>query len=126
MPETEDKMLRLAQSLTRNTRSGGIQWERRYVAGDSDLDIQRFEYSTSNSTVTVDNSGGDEGSGWIVMAVRNSGGTVVGKAEMTRHTEPEFDVILDELFEAARRQVLKVDETLDALIAEVEKLDPPF
>jgi hypothetical protein len=127
MPETEDeKMLRLAQALTRHTRSGAIEWERRWAAGDSDFDILRFEYSTSNSTVSIDNSGGSAGSGWIVMMVRDSLGTVVEKLEMASDTEYEFDVVLKNLFEAARRQVLKVDQTLDELIAEVEKLDPPF
>lgn len=127
MPEPEDeKMVRLAQSLTRHTRSGAIEWERRDTAHDPDL--LRFEYSTPNSTVTVDNSGsdGDEWREWIVMTVRDSEGAVVATAEITRHTQPEFDEILNDLFEAVRRQVLKVDETLDALIAEMEKLDPPF
>ncbi len=127
MPEPEiDKMLRLAQSLTRHTLSGAIQWESRYVMDGDSLDIQRFDYSTSNSTVTVDNSGGDEGSEWIVMTVRNSEGVLIEKVEMTRHTDAEVDTILADLFEAARRQVFKVDQTLDELIAEMEKLEPPF
>jgi hypothetical protein len=123
----EDKMLRLAQSLTRQTRSGAIEWERRDIA-PRDPDILRFEYSTSRSTITVDNSGGDrdDWQGWIVMTVRNSEGAVVAAVEVTRNTVPEFDVILEDLFDAARRQVFDVDKTLDALIAEVEDLEPPF
>lgn len=129
MPESEDdKMLRLAQSLARHTRSGAIEWERRDVV-PGDPDIQRFEYSTSNSTVTIDNSGADhdDWQGWIVMTVRNSEGAVIANVEVTRNTSAELDMILEDLFDAARRQVFKVDETLDALLAEVEKLErPPF
>jgi Holliday junction resolvase RusA-like endonuclease len=59
------------------------------------------------------------------MRVRNSEGVVISTAEMTKHTDPDVDKILESLFDAARRQVFKVDQTLDALLAEVEHLEPP-
>jgi len=111
----EGKLFRLATLLANKTRKGIIGWE----AADSFFeDYETYAYSTASSTVLV---GEDGPRRWIKLVVKNSDGQVLSTLPVTERTSEEFDDVLYGLFDAARRSVLKIDVTLDAIISDLEE-----
>jgi hypothetical protein len=120
MNESEEaKLFRVVDILVRRTTRGEIPWEKRATSDD---DKESYAYSTTTSTVSISN---DTESGYLVFTVKNEEAFIIGELKVTGSTPLSFDQPLLELHAAARRKVLRIDETLDALITELEE-EPPF
>jgi len=120
LDDEQSKLITIVNMLTRLTRSGAISWETRATVED---DAEHYEYSTAHATVEVFND--DSPRRFVTFAVKNSDGVVIGELHITQNTSEEFDQPIEGLFNAVRHRTLRIDETLDAIIADLDD-EPPF
>jgi hypothetical protein len=122
--DLRQRMFKMAENLLVATKDGKISW-RLTDAED------KFIYAGSRSSVTIelhtDRFEGDE----TVLSLLNSRGVVVDSLEtaMIRAGEEGFmpaphNVLLDDLYHAARRVAHSVDEALDSMFEDIEKGTP--
>lgn len=104
----------IMERLLKVTREGGAEW---LTTGRGD----QLMYSAFNSSVIVE-SQDEDGLAPYIIRILNSDGRVV--TAMTCGAADEHIALARELFNAATRQSLKVDETLDSLLRNLD--EPPF
>ena len=105
-PSSEGKLFEISRALLDMTRSRSLWW-------DVDESPGGFTAELPHGSVVV---------GPELISVRSPGGVVVEELGYKAvDPEPEgsegsFRALVEELYERARRQVLAVDETLDAVL----------
>lgn len=109
---SSEKMARLVDTLIVNTELGKIQWT------DSSLEENAFEFSNTESTITVSlfNQGNrNEG---VILKIYNDEGKEVDSVSDDELNDfilqPYYN--MKKLFDVARRQALGVENILDSLL----------
>lgn len=122
-----DRMTKIAGQLLRRTLNGLISW------GETDNENE-FIYSGTNTSVTIRRRNTRDIVGRYVLTVMNWRGTVVDTLESAKkdlgivEQPEEWNAILYDLYEAARRSALTIETVLDELLTELgndEEAEPP-
>lgn len=116
-PIEEDKrrVLAIVEKLLEQTRNGNLSW--------LSLGQSAYGYSSSSSTVIVASKDDDDNYPFLV-SITNRSGAVVSSLMVRDDTEPMGSEVA-ELYRLAGRAHLRVDETLDGLLADLNN-EPPF
>lgn len=122
-----DRMTKIAGQLLRRTLDDLISW------GETDNEDE-FIYSGTNTSVTIRRRDTRDIVGRYVLTVMNWRGTVVDTLESAKkdlgivEQPEEWNAILYDLYEAARRSALNIETVLDDLLTELstdEEAEPP-
>ena len=111
-------MTKLASQLLRRTSDGLISW------GETDGEDE-FIYSATNTSVTIRRQDTRNIVGRYVLTVRNWRGTIVETLQSALKPSDfieqpeEWNEILSNLYEEARRSALDIETVLDDLIIEL-------
>lgn len=130
--ETNDRLAKIAELLLKQTRSGVAAWKPTDDEG-------AFYYMGSKSSLFISNSEDQDGDDNVRLRILNDDGIEVGElrsAWVSRDPDPwdasqrnygpgKFNGLLEDLFEAARRSALRIDEVLDSLYQDLSD-EPPF
>lgn len=131
----DERLVEIAQRFLRQTRDGKARWS----TTDNESD---FLYSGSQSSVLLSSNVDSDGDRWVYMKILNPRGTEVGTLKSSwsaqgygavsgsddpwasssgsRYKPGEHNKLLEDLYEAARRSALNIDEVLDSLFHELE------
>ena len=90
----------LAESVLEKTREGKLTW--------TELSATGYHSNIGPNSITIDQFIGGIGGGTFALRFTNDKGTVI----QTIHSSPETHAKLKEIYALARRQALRVDETL--------------
>jgi hypothetical protein len=91
----------LIEATMQKTEEGKLQW--------TGLGDDFYQASIGENSVTIRNQ-----QGFCVFAIRNSEGTIIDKMEAGVHNTAD-NRLLQQLFLQARRQALRVDQTLEEI-----------
>jgi hypothetical protein len=117
MNMAHDQLWRLAQQLTRRTRDGKVTWTN---AGET-----QFETRLGGGSVSV-RSRDDDGQQPFVLDVLNPEGVRVETSE-TPGLDTEWDRVIEDLWNEARRSAGGASDVINALLKETEdESDLPF
>lgn len=113
-----DRMTKLAKQLLRRTLNGQISWN------ETDNENE-FIYSASDSSVAIQNNNTRSITGRYTLTVRNWRGTIVQQLQSALREsdfveiQEDWNEVLLDLYEAARRNALNIEGMLDDLITEL-------
>src|SRR5258708_1448493 len=96
----------LIDTILTRTREGKLEW--------SELSRAGFTAPIGTNSITIDRVGG----GGYVLRIANENGTVIERTTIEDRGSPT----LEEIYETARRQALRVDETLYNIKRNLEEL----
>lgn len=125
MPDESDKrLLEIVNQLLQRTNDGIVRWS------ESD-DEGTFFFTGSNSSIVVSSMYDEEGDQNVTMRVLNDRGSEVAKIRSTWVGMPDSErdpwaptrgykggpnnKLLEDLYEAARRSALRIDDVLNSL-----------
>ncbi len=120
-------MTKIAGQLLRRTLDGLISW------GETDNENE-FIYSGTSTSVTIRRRDTRDIVGRYILTVMNWRGTVVDTLESAKkdlgivEQPEEWNAVLYDLYEAARRSALSIETVLDELLTELstdEEAEPP-
>lgn len=123
----QDRMTKIAGQLLRRTLDGLISW------GETDNENE-FIYSGTSTSVTIRRRDTRDIVGRYILTVMNWRGTVVDTLESAKkdlgivEQPEEWNAVLYDLYEAARRSALSIETVLDELLTELstdEEAEPP-
>ena len=114
-----DKLSTLLVELAKRTRIGSFSWERTAAEGVYQASFPRYSVRISVRPTLV-------GSEDYVVTILNSEGTVIEQAADTDFADRLQNALplMSEMYSAARRQVLRVDEAIDDILGELSKQAP--
>jgi hypothetical protein len=111
---TDERLAGLVIRLAELTRGAQARWE----LAEADRD-DSFTYATPAGAVTVssrDNDGRDP----YVLAIQDAHGRLVERAELRWNgADGHLYELVDRLYRAARRQVLRTDAVIEALLRDL-------
>ena len=118
--ELHDRFVTLAENLLNATKAGKVSW----ALTDNET---KFLYAGTRSSVAIefyDSRDGEE----TVLSLLNSQGTVVDSLVTEYHRTSDetmspapWNIILEDLYSAARRVAHNVDEAIDSMLSDIEK-----
>lgn len=113
---SDEKVTQLLRALARKTQEGHLVWQ-------SDQKVETTFHAATDSARFVLLSDDDDGYPPFTLQIRNSEFQVIDSIDTDiEPTTPDVEQINEELavlYESVRRQVLKVDQTLDMLFDEL-------
>jgi hypothetical protein len=112
------KFFRLLKGLLEATRSGRVSWDP--TVSDTDFRVQLEGVMVRVGLGYLSETDADEGSPSIPYATLIGPGGKILERGWSEELEPEQSDLIRDLYDAARRQVLRVDDVLDRLIQQVE------
>jgi hypothetical protein len=111
---TDERLAGLVARLAELTHGGQVGWE----LAEADRD-DSFTYATPAGAVIVfsrDNDGRDP----YVLTIRDAHGRLVERVELRwSSADGHLYGLVDRLYRAARRQVLRTDEVIEALLRDL-------
>jgi hypothetical protein len=112
------KFFRLLNGLLEATRSGSVSWEP--TVSDTDFRVQLGGVMVRVGLGFLSETDADEGSPSIPYAKLIGPGGKILEHGWSEELAPEQADLIKDLYDSARRQVLRVDDVLDRLIQQVE------
>lgn len=117
----EPRTQQLIDTLQERTHEGRIEWTATEFV-DSDRERTGYEVSIAGSEIAIVRVLRGGGDPFYYFRVVNADGTVVDSVSGLSGVNY---AILNQLWSTVDRKVRKVDETIDGILVELEKLDRP-
>jgi hypothetical protein len=117
--DSDPRIAKIARGLLWRTRHGSVSWE--YV--NSPRGGESFWHSTEYASIVLRSADGD-GQGPYEISVRDGSGAVLERVVTDPFDNSDLGEVLEQLYTAARRKSLNIDETLDRLVDYFD--EPPF
>lgn len=113
-----DSIWQLLQTLLSKTDGGSVAWKEARQAA--------YAWTGPHGTVII-SSRDDDGAAPFVVTIQDREGNVVESVESHGDNTPgEFDSLLENLYETARRNALNIDPLVRSMISDLSLDDLPF
>lgn len=120
---SKEKLTKIVKSLITNTKDKKIDWQ------ESTIGENAVEYAVKDATIVISNAYNSydpsEESRYIELAIYNNNGNQIDQFTGGCHGSGADSSDLQNLYETARRQALKVEEVLDSIVADISKISQP-